>query len=309
MTFHSDTSIVLSDEVRHALSERRGVVALESTIIVHGLPAPVNLDVARECELAVRAGGSVPATIALLNGRLCVGLSRDELEALADPDRVVAKLSTRDLGYAMAQGFDGATTVAATIAVAHRVGVSVMATGGLGGVHRGANESFDESADLTALSRTPVLVVASGAKSILDVGATLERLDTLGVPVWGYRTKKFPGFYLADSGFVVDWSIDSPVGAARAFRAHQSVSATGVLVAQPVSRERQLDPTLHDSSLEWALAAVAARGVTGKEVTPVLLDEFARHSAGASVQVNRDLVVANARLAGEIAQAFASGAA
>ena len=309
MTSLSDTSIVLSDEVRHALGERRGVVALESTIIVHGLPAPVNLDVARECELAVRAGGSVPATIALLNGRLCVGLSRGELEALADPHRVVAKLSTRDLGYAMAQGLDGATTVAATIAVAHRVGASVMATGGLGGVHRGANDSFDESADLTALSRTPVLVVASGAKSILDVGATLERLDTLGVPVWGYRTKKFPGFYLSDSGFAVDWSIDSPDAAAQAFRAHQSVSATGVLVAQPVSRERQLDPTLHNSALEMALAAVAARGVTGKEVTPVLLDEFARHSAGASVQVNRDLVVANARLAGEIADAFASGAA
>lgn len=309
MTSLSDTSIVLGDEVRHALAEGRGVVALESTIIVHGLPAPVNLEVARECELAVRAGGSVPATIALLNGRLCVGLSRDELAALADPERVVVKLSTRDLGYAMAHGFDGATTVAATIAVAHRVGISVMATGGLGGVHRGANESFDESADLTALSRTPVLVVASGAKSILDVGATLERLDTLGVPVWGYRTKVFPGFYLSDSGFTVDWSVDSPSDAAAAFLAHQSVSATGVLVAQPVSRERQLDPTLHESALEAALAAVAARAVTGKEVTPVLLDEFARHSAGASIQVNRDLVVANARLAGEIAHAFAVGPA
>ena len=295
--------------MRDALAEGRGVVALESTIFVHGLPAPVNLEVARECELAVRAGGAAPATIALLNGRLRVGLSPDELEALADPRRGVAKLSTRDLGYAMAQGLDGATTVAATIAVAHRVGVSVMATGGLGGVHRGAKESFDESADLTALSRTPVLVVASGAKSILDVGATLERLDTLGVPVWGYRTRAFPGFYLSDSGFVVDWSVDSPTEAAASFRAHQSVSATGVLVAQPVSRERQLDPAVHDAALERALAAVVARGVTGKEVTPVLLDEFARHSAGASVQVNRDLVIANARLAGEIAHALALGAA
>ena len=297
---------MIADEIRHALADGRGVVALETTIVVHGLPAPVNLEVARACELAVRAGGAVPATVALLEGRICVGLSRDELEALADPLRVVAKLSARDLGVAMAEGLDGATTVAGTIAVAQKVGISVMATGGIGGVHRGAKESFDESADLTALSRTSVLVVASGAKSILDVGATLERLDSLGVPVWGYRTKTFPGFYLEDSGFLVDWAVDSPAAAAAAFRAHRTLSTTGVVVAQPVASDQQLAPALHDASLASALALVEQRQVTGKDVTPVLLEEFARHSAGASVRVNRDLVVANARLAGEIAHALAT---
>jgi pseudouridine-5'-phosphate glycosidase len=294
---------VLSDEVRDALRDARGVVALESTILVHGLPAPTNMEVARACEEAVRAAGAVPATVAVIDGKIRVGLSIEEIESLADPSRDVAKLSTRDLGYAVAQHLDGATTVAGTIAVAHRAGIEVMATGGLGGVHRGASDSFDESADLTALSRTPVLVVASGAKSILDVGATLERLDTLGVPVWGYRTTQFPGFYLSDSGFALDWSVASAREAADAFRAHRATSLTGVLVAQPVDVRLQLDPALHDAALASALAVVAARGVSGKEVTPVLLEEFARASAGVSVQVNRDLVVANARLAGEIAVA------
>lgn len=299
------SSIVVADEVRFALERGQGVVALESTIVVHGLPAPVNLEVARECELAVRAQGAVPATIAMIRGELRVGLSSEELSELADPARDVAKLSTRDLGYAIARGLDGATTVAGTIAVAQRVGIFVMATGGLGGVHRDAARSFDESADLTALSRTGVLVVASGAKSILDVGATLERLDTLGVPVWGYQTKQFPGFYLSDSGFALDWSLGSPDAVAAAFAAHRALSSTGVLLAQPVARERQLDPALHDAALGSALALVAARGVSGKDVTPVLLEEFARHSGGLSVQVNRDLVVANARLAGAVAQSLA----
>jgi pseudouridine-5'-phosphate glycosidase len=193
-------SLSVSEEVTTALGEGRGVVALETTIIVQGLPSPINFEVARECESAVRAGGAIPATIGLLNGRLVVGLTAAELEELADPDRGAAKLSARDLGLALAAGTDGATTVAGTIAVAHRVGIAVMATGGLGGVHRDAAASFDESADLAALARTPVLVVASGVKSILDVGATLERLDTLGVPVAGFQTRQFPGFYLRDSG-------------------------------------------------------------------------------------------------------------
>ena len=284
-------------------------MALESTIVVHGLPAPVNLEVARDCELAVRAGGAVPATIGVIDGVLRIGMTSEELATLADPLRTAAKLSARDLGFAVAQRLNGATTVAGTIVIAQRAGIAVMATGGLGGVHRGAAESFDESADLTALSRTSVIVVASGAKSILDVGATLERLDTLGVPVWGYRTTQFPGFYLSDSGYGLDWSLESPDEVAAAFAAHRLVSTTGALLAQPIAHERQLDPVLHDAALAGALAVVEARGVRGKEVTPVLLEEFARHSAGLSVQVNRDLVVSNARLAGAVAHSLASSTA
>ena len=185
--------VVLSDEVATALRESRPVVALETTIVVQGLPAPINLEVARDCDQAVRDSGSVPATIGVLNGSVVVGRSASELEELASPQRKAAKLSSRDLGIALAVAADGATTVAGTIAVAHHVGIDVMATGGLGGVHRGAAQSFDESADLTTLSRTPVLVVASGVKSILDIGATLERLDSLGVPIVGFRTTRFPG--------------------------------------------------------------------------------------------------------------------
>lgn len=272
--------------------------------MVHGLPAPVNIEVARACEAAVRASGAVPATIGVLDGRVIVGMSIDQLDELCEPSRHSAKLSTRDLGLAVARSGDGATTVAGTIAVAHRVGIDVMATGGLGGVHRGAQISFDESADLTALSRVSVLVVASGVKSILDIGATLERLDSLGVPVVGYQTAQFPGFYLSDSGFTLDWSLTNPVEAARAFLAHREFSHAGFLLANPVARERQLDPALHDQALASALEKALELGVTGKEVTPVLLAEFAEFTSGASVQVNQDLVVANARVAGEVAAAI-----
>lgn len=296
--------VVLSDEVATALSESRPVVALETTIVVQGLPAPINLEVARDCDQAVRDSGSVPATIGVLNGSVVVGLSASELEELASPQRKAAKLSSRDLGIALAVATDGATTVAGTIAVAHHVGIDVMATGGLGGVHRGAAQSFDESADLTTLSRTPVLVVASGVKSILDIGATLERLDSLGVPIVGFRTTRFPGFYRASSGFDLDWSVDDATQAALAFLNHRLFSPTGMLIANPVPEDRQLDAQTHDHALESALALSNHLGVTGKEVTPVLLAEFARFTAGESVQVNRDLVVSNAALAGDIAQAF-----
>jgi pseudouridine-5'-phosphate glycosidase len=253
----------------------------------------------------VRTSGATPATIGVLDGRVVVGLTGDELAQLADPDRHAAKLSARDLGLALATGTDGATTVAGTIVVAHRVGVSVMATGGLGGVHRDAATSFDESADLAAMSRTPVLVVASGVKSILDVGATLERLDTLGVPVAGFQTRQFPGFYLRDSGFTLDWALASAEEAAAAFLTHRQFSPTGFLVANPVAAHQELDRTRHDEALASALSLVSLQGVTGKDVTPALLAEFARHTAGVSVQVNRDLVVANAALAGEIAVSLA----
>ena len=302
----SSSSLVTSEEVATALSENRAVVALETTIIVQGLPAPVNLEVARACEAAVRSSGATPATIGLFNGCVVVGLTIDELEQLADPQRRSAKLSARDLGVALATGADGATTVAGTIAVAHRAGISVMATGGLGGVHRDASSSFDESADLATLARTSVLVVASGVKSILDIGATLERLDTLGVPVAGYQTRQFPGFYLRESGFALDWALASANEAAAAFVAHRQFSPSGFLVANPVPQDHELDRALHDAALENALSVARAKGVTGKDVTPTLLSEFARHTQGVSVQVNRELVVNNARLAGEIATSLAS---
>lgn len=299
----------VGDEVRTALGEGRGVVALETTIVVHGLPAPTNIEVAAQCEAAVRDAGSVPATIGVLDGTVVIGLSADEIEQLAAPSRYAAKLSARDVGLAAGLGRDGATTVAGTIAIAQRVGIDVMATGGLGGVHRDAQVTFDESADLTALSRTSVLVVASGVKSILDIGATLERLDTLGVAVAGYRTVQFPGFYRRDSGFTIDWSVDSDREAAAAFLAHREFSSTGFLLANPVATHLQLDGDLHDRALASALEKAKALGVTGKEVTPVLLEEFARFSAGLSVRVNRDLVVANARLAGEVARAIGAAKA
>ena len=287
------------------MSEGRGVVALETTIVVQGLPAPVNLEVARECEAAVRDAGAAPATIGVLGGRVIVGLSEHQLRDLADPERHAAKLSARDLGLAVARRGDGATTVAGTISVASRVGIEVMATGGLGGVHRDARDSFDESSDLTTLARNQVLVVASGVKSILDIGATLERLDTLGVPVAGFRTSAFPGFYRSESGFALDWRLDDEAQAASAFLAHRALSSTGFLVANPVDPPSQLPAELHDGALASALERAHALGVHGKEVTPVLLAEFARYTAGVSVEVNRELVVANAGLAARISVAIA----
>lgn len=298
--------IVLHDEVATALAEGRAVVALETTIVVHGLPTPINLEVGAQCESVVRAAGAVPATIGVMGGSLRVGMDPSELARLAEPGRGSAKLSTRDLGFAVATRVDGATTVAGTIAVAHYAGIAVMATGGLGGVHRGAHETFDESADLTALSRTPVVVVASGVKSILDIGATLERLDSLGVPIAGYRTGRFPGFYLHDSGFDLDWRVESPEVAAASFAAHRHWSKTGMLVANPIDEARQLDARLHDEALAAALAYATSSGARGKDVTPVVLSEFARCTAGASVQVNRDLVVSNATVAAQIAVALAA---
>lgn len=297
---------VVSEEVATAIREGRGVVALETTIVVHGLPAPANLEVALQCDQAVRSGGSIPATIGVLNGKVIVGLSMKELEQLAEPSRNASKLSTRDIAIAIAKSLDGATTVAGTIAIANRAGISVMATGGLGGVHRDAQTSFDESADLTALSRTPVLVVASGVKSILDIPATLERLDSLGVAVIGYRTNKFPGFYRSDSGYSLDWSVQSADEAAAAFAAHRVFSSSGFLLANPVETSKQLDGELHNRALASALAKAEEIGVTGKDVTPVLLAEFASFTSGASVQVNRDLVVSNAALGGHVATSLAS---
>ncbi len=214
-------------------------------------------------------------------------------------------MSARDLGLALATHTSGATTVAGTISIASRVGIDVMATGGLGGVHRDVRDSFDESADLTALSRNQLLVVASGVKSILDIGATLERLDTLGVAVAGFRTDRFPGFYQSESGFSLDWSLTDETEAAAAFLAHCELAATGFLVANPIDEKSELSVEMHDRALSSALERAKALGVSGKEVTPVLLAEFARYTAGASVKVNRELVVANSVLAGRISAAIA----
>ncbi|WP_035812492.1 pseudouridine-5'-phosphate glycosidase [Jiangella gansuensis] len=298
--------IRVHEEVRAALAAGRPVVALESTIISHGLPKPDNLAVARDIEATVRRQDAVPATVGMLRGEFVVGLADDELERLAGADDVV-KLSVRDLPIAAAAGVDGATTVASTSAVAAAVGIGVFATGGLGGVHRGAAETFDESADLTTLSRTPIVVVCAGVKSILDVGATLERLETLGVGVVGYGTRRFPGFYVTDSGFDLDWRLDTPEQIAAAWRAHRefAVNEAALVVANPVPPEDQLDRDLHDRVLAEGLEIVARDGVTGKEVTPVLLAHFHSATAGASLATNVRIILANADLAARVAVAQA----
>ncbi len=291
-------------EVATALSDGQPVVALESTIISHGLPRPDNLRVAREIEQAVRRGGAVPATIAVVDGSPRIGLDDDTLTRMATRDDV-EKVSTRDLATLVARKGSGATTVAATVHLAAVAGIQVFATGGLGGVHRDARDTWDESADLHALATTGVTVVCAGVKSILDVPATLERLETLGVAVLGYRTHAFPGFYLTDSGHPVDWRVDSPEEVADVMRARAALGTdrAGLVVANPLPTGQQLDPELHDRMLAAGLSAVAARGVQGKDVTPFLLDFFHRESDGASLEVNVRLVLANAELAGRIAVA------
>jgi pseudouridylate synthase len=296
--------VAVSAEVADALAAGAPVVALESTLLAHGLPAPRNRDVADELEAAVRAHGAVPATIAVLDGAARVGLTGPELDRVCSGG--LAKLSLRDLGVAVGLGRDGATTVAATAALAAVAGITVFATGGLGGVHRGARETWDVSADLAALARTPVLVVCSGVKSILDVGATLEVLETSSVPVLGYGTDAFPGFYRRDSGLPVPWRVDAPAEVAAAWRAHRSVGGgTGLVLAQPVPAADELDAALHERLLAEGLDLVAARGVTGKDVTPVLLEHFHTASGGLSLAANVTLVRANAELAARVAVALA----
>ena len=292
-------------EVAGALAARRPVVALESTIISHGLPRPDNLGVAREIEDSVRAGGAVPATIAVVGGVPCIGLDDAALRTIAEDDGVV-KVSVRDLGTLVARGGHGATTVAATSHLAALAGIAVFATGGLGGVHRGARETWDESADLTTLATTPVTVVCAGVKSILDVAATLERLETLNIPVLGYRTDRFPGFYLADSGHGLDWRVESAGQIADVLRARAALECHGgVLVVNPVPQAEELDRGVHDEVLVSGLAAADAAGVHGKDVTPFLLEHFHTATHGRSLAVNVALVRSNATLAAAIASALA----
>ncbi len=303
----TDLGLHLSDEVRSALDSGRPVVALESTIISHGLPQPDNLRIAREIEQTVRDHGAVPATIGMIDGVIKVGITDGDLTRLATGTEI-AKLSVRDLAVAAAAHADGATTVASTSAIAAAAGIGVFATGGLGGVHRLASETFDESADLVTLARTPIAVVCAGVKSILDVPATLERLETLGVSVIGYRTKHFPGFFITDSGYQVDWQLDTPEQIALALRAQQAqgVHRAAVVVANPLPVEEQLDPVLHNRVLAEGLSIVERDRVVGKQVTPVLLGHFHSATEGASLTVNVRIILRNAALAAQIAVAHAS---
>nr|WP_228282032.1 pseudouridine-5'-phosphate glycosidase [Rubrobacter marinus] len=293
------------EEVAGALARGGAVVALESTLISHGLPRPDNLALALEAEGIVREEGAVPATVGVIGGVPRVGLGEGDLETLAYEDDI-PKLSTRDLPFASAKGSHGATTVAATAFLAARAGVRIFATGGLGGVHRGARDSWDVSADLAELARTPVAVVCAGVKSILDVPATLEALETLGVPVAGFRTTRFPGFYLTNSGCPLDWSLESEEEAARAVRALGDLGTGGMLVANPLPEAEQLDPVLHEKALRSGLEGLREGGVRGKEVTPFLLSRFREETGGESLEVNKRIILNNARLAARIAAALAA---
>jgi pseudouridylate synthase len=294
----------VSGQVRAAIDAGRPVVALESTIISHGLPRPANLAAARSFEAMLTQAGVTPATIAVIDGVPKAGLGEADLERIA-LDESVAKVSGRDLGMAIAAKRTAGTTVAATALLAARAGIRVFATGGLGGVHRGSAESLDESADLTVLSRVPITVVAAGVKSILDIPATLERLETLGVAVAGYRTSRFPAFYLTDSGQDLDWRLDSPQEIAAVMAARDLLGdQAALLVANPLPPDRQLDPDLHDRVLAESLAAAAAAGIRGKAVTPFLLDYIQRATGGMSVAVNLDIARGNIALAAEIATAW-----
>jgi pseudouridine-5'-phosphate glycosidase len=299
--------VVVATEVRDALAAEAPVVALESTIFTHGLPRPRNVEVAVAAEEALRAAGVVPATIGVLDGVATVGLGPEGIRRLATADDVI-KVSLRDLPIAAAQRRSGGTTVAGTAFLAAQAGIAVFATGGLGGVHRGASQSFDESADLPVLARTPILMVSAGVKSILDVGASLERLETLSITLVGYRTRSFPGFYLADSGFPVDYSVESPEQAADLVRARQALGVPGaIVVANPVPADRQLDPAEHDRVLREAMAAAERDVVVGHDATPYLLDHIQRATEGRSLDVNVAVYQNNVALAGLIATALVAG--
>jgi pseudouridine-5'-phosphate glycosidase len=290
-----------SPEVAEALKSGKPIVALESTIISHGLPRPSNLTVAREVEEIVRSRGAVPATIALLDGVVHIGLTDDQLVDIANRDDI-AKASSRDLAIVAASGKSAATTVAATAHLAVLAGIHVFATGGLGGVHRGANETFDESADLTALSQLDITIVCAGVKSILDVAATLERLETLAIGVVGYKTTKFPGFYLTDSGFTIEHQVESAEDIAAIISQRGALKTNnGLVVANPVAKE--MDRVRHDAILKSGMEGAEKAGIHGKYVTPFLLEHFHTASEGESLKVNIDIIKSNSALAADIAVA------
>jgi pseudouridine-5'-phosphate glycosidase len=296
------SALVFSPEVAAALASNSPIVALESTIISHGLPRPSNLNVAREVEAIVREHGATPATIAILDGVVHIGLTDEQLVEVANRDDI-SKASSRDLAVLVASKKSAATTVAATAHLAALAGIKVFATGGLGGVHRGANESFDESADLTALSTLDITVVCAGVKSILDVGATLERLETLAIGLVGYQTNAFPGFYLTDSGFTIEHRVESAADIASVIKARESVGTNGaaLLVANPVAKE--MNRAKHDQILATGLAKADAAHITGKDVTPFLLEHFHTTSEGESLLVNIEIIKSNSALAADVAVA------
>ena len=295
----------LSPEVHAALDQGKPVVALESTIISHGMPYPQNVETALRVQQIVRDNGAVPATVAILGGKLKLGLTDEEIEYLGKKGQAVTKASRRDLAVLVARGEDGATTVATTMFIAALAGVQVFATGGIGGVHRGAEVSMDISADLEELSRTPVLVVCAGAKSILDLGLTLEYLETKGVPVLGYGTDELPAFYTSKSGFSVDYRVDSPEEAAAAFRAGRELNLGGMLLTNPIPDEFAMDPDVINKAIDDAVAEAKAQGIHGKQTTPFLLAKVKELTGGDSLDSNIQLVYNNARLAARIAVCLA----
>jgi pseudouridine-5'-phosphate glycosidase len=298
------SSVRLSAEVSDALEAGRPVVALESTIIAHGLPRPANFEAAKEFEALCRDRGVTPATIAIVEGVPCAGLDDAALDAIANDDATL-KASVRDIPHVIASGATGATTVASTAYLAAKAGIRVFATGGLGGVHRGANESFDESADLTVLASSPVAVVSAGVKSVLDIGATLERLETLSVPVVGYGTDVFPSFWLPKSEFDLDWRADSAADVARLMSSTWKLGlSSGILVANPVPDDQAWNREDHDHIVQLAFDQAEREGIRGKEVTPFLLDFIQRESQGESLRVNLDVVRNNIRVACDIATAW-----
>ena len=294
-------------EVAQAVAEGRPVVALESTIISHGMPYPQNVETALKVESIVRENGAVPATIAILGGRLKAGLTPEEIEYLGKKGHDVAKASRRDLAVLCARGEDGATTVTTTMMIAHMAGIQVFATGGIGGVHRGAETTMDISADLEELSQTPVMVVCAGAKSILDLGLTLEYLETHGVPVIGYGTRELPAFYTRKSGFAVDYEIDTPAGLAAAFHASLELGLRGgMLVTNPIPEESSMAPEVINKAIDEAVAQAQAQGIHGKETTPFLLAKVKELTGGDSLDSNIQLVFNNARLAAKTACALST---
>ena len=292
----------ISPEVKAALDEGKPVVALESTIISHGMPYPKNVETALRVEQTIRDNGAVPATIAVIGGRLKAGLSRGEIEHLGKAGRAVAKASRRDLPALVARGADGATTVTTTMIIAHMAGIRIFATGGIGGVHRGAETTMDISADLEELAQTPVMVVCAGAKSILDLGLTLEYLETKGVPVIGYGTDELPAFYTRKSGFSVDYRADSPEELAAMFRAQRALGYRGgMLVTNPIPEQYAMDKEVIDAAIAQALRECEEKGVHGKETTPFLLARVVELTGGESLESNIRLVLNNAALAARTA--------
>ncbi|MDR1893763.1 MAG: pseudouridine-5'-phosphate glycosidase [Spirochaetales bacterium] len=295
----------MTPEVRQALEEGRPVVALESTIISHGMPYPQNIETALEVEQAVRSRGAVPATVAILGGRLKAGLHREELEILAVPGAKILKCSRRDLGFAVAGGLHGGTTVAATMIIASLAGIRIFATGGIGGVHRFAQETFDISADLRELGRTDAAVVCAGAKSILDLPLTMEYLETEGVPVVGFGVNELPAFFTRQSGIFLDWRLDNPEDIAKALKAKWDLGLKGgVLVVNPIPEEDSLPKERIDRCIESALAEARSKGIKGKETTPFLLAKIVEETGGDSLKANIKLVLNNARLAADLACAY-----